>query len=108
MLDNNITLIAGRSGTPFKKEVVKALVEKYDYPEEIDGPVVAKDFACGELFTQLGKNQANRRIHFFQSFTLVVNWKSTGHRIWWSPTSTMELFNFKKERFWDLNQRLVI
>lgn len=67
-MENNIILISGRSGDLFKKEVVKRLTNKYGYSNSIDGPVTAKFFNCGEIFTQLGVNQSNKRIHIFQSF----------------------------------------
>lgn len=67
-MENNIILISGRSGDSFKKEVVKRLINKYGYSSSIDGPVTSKFFNCGEIFTQLGVNQSNKRIHIFQSF----------------------------------------
>lgn len=67
-MENNIILISGKSGDIFKKEVVKSMMQKYGYSIDVDGPVTAKFFNCGEIFTQLGINQANKRIHIFQSF----------------------------------------
>lgn len=81
-MNSNIVVISGRSGDLFKKEVVKSLIEKYHYNPDIEGPVIATWFNCGEIFTQLGVNQANKKIHFFQSF--------------YDPV-TPELFNYIKE-----------
>lgn len=87
-----ITLISGRSGEAFKKEVVKCLVEKHEYPETVDSKVDAHDFNCGEIFTQLLENQTNKRIHFFQS----VYDAQTNHYIKAILDSDMQ-YNIKKE-----------
>lgn len=68
IMESDIVVISGRSCELFKKEVVKSLIEKYHYKPDIEGPVVTTWFNSGEIFTQLGVNQANKRIHFFQSF----------------------------------------
>ncbi len=67
-MDGNFAVISGRSGEHIKNEVVKSLIAKYHCDEQIDLPGFSKDFSCGEIFTQIGKNMAKKNIHFFQSF----------------------------------------